>query len=167
LVSERLRLKDVDAAALAVELGRALQATMAEHLSLFGQDSLAGAVRFLAAYARGEVSDASVLERQLEIVSRLYRSPMGAVGLPTTEPTNALELVIAAARARQSLDAGRDIGAQELAILAGMNWPYISQLAAGGAIPGAYRVGKEQDKRRPWRFRASKALKKWIDEKNS
>lgn len=166
-MSEKLRLRDVDPNALARELAQSAHDALRDLTSLLGPNRLDNAMRILAMYARGEELAADVVERQLEFVGQLYRSPLGAATLPTSEPTTAFELVLAAVRARLSLDAGRDIGAQELAILAGLNWPYISQLAAAGAIPGAHRVGKEQDKRRPWRFRATKALKKWIDDKNT
>lgn len=167
-MSDRPRLKDVDAVALAASLYRSLHNTVADQVALLGQDTISVAVACLADYARGAEIDPSVVERRLEVVGRLYRSAVAPdASIPSiAEPANELELVIGAARARLTLDCGRDISTQELALLAGVNWAYVSQLAARGAIPSAYRVNKEQDKRRPWRFRASKALKQWIADRN-
>lgn len=80
-------------------------------------------------------------------------------GLADPEPTTPLGLVISAALARETLEAGRAISAPQLAVLAGLDRDGILRLMAAGDMPGAYRAEKEP--RRPWRVRA-KPARAWL-----
>lgn len=166
-MSERLRLRDVDAGVLAARLSVSVLEVTNHQRAVVGADGrLADAIHALTRYAQGHAHQGSVPDH-FDVVRRLYASPAvaDAPAALEPEPTSELALLVAAVFARQSLDRGRDISAGELALLSGLNHDHVAELARKEAIPSAYRSAKY--KRRPWRFRATKALKKWIDDKNA
>lgn len=166
MTGERLRLRDVDPEALADGTAKLSLQHASALLAAAISGEVAGALHALVRYARGEgLGDQDTLETLLDRIAPLYRSvihPEAGPG-PAAAPETPIELVVAAALARQQIDLGRDIGCTELALLTGINRDHMTALAR--EIPSAYRVLKDKDSRRPWRFKPTKALKQWIADK--
>ncbi len=153
---------------LSARLGVAVLEVTNLQRAIVGPDTrLADALNTLVRYAQGRAYLADVVDGCLDTVRRLYSSPAApdAPALLEPEPATELGLVVAAVIARQALDRGRDLSAGELSLLSGVNHDHIADLARRGLVPSAYRAANY--KRRPWRFRATKALKKWIADKNA
>ena len=118
-------------------------------------------VRELAAYAiesKPLAGTRSVEDRVKDVADVLDRE---AEALTRGEPATALEAVLQGAVARDKLDRGEELAATELALLVGYDRDAV--LALAKAIPGGKRADKLPGK--PWRFRASKALRAWLDER--
>lgn len=165
-MTERLRLRDIDADALSAGTAKLLLQHASTQLAAATSGGVSWALHALVRYARGE-SIEGTLETLLEDIAPLYRSVLHPDAHPThvvaMRPETELEFVVAAALARQQIDAGREIGCTELSLLTGLNRDHLTEIAGAGAIPSAYRVGK--DRRKPWRFKPTKALKAWIADK--
>lgn len=161
-MSERLRLRDVDPEALATATCRELVLHATAQLQVATSGELARALRALARYALGApLPEGRTLPELLQSIAPLYTSYAHAASPDVdARPETSLALIVAAANARGLLDAGKDVGCNELALLTGIHRDHLTTIAE--EIPSAYR---EKSGRRSWRFRATKALKQWIKDK--
>lgn len=157
-MSDRLRLRDVDPEALAADAGQALLQDATAKLAALNSGELAAALRTLVAYARGDTTLNDLARRRLMgCVETLWTAPYGMAESPQ-KPDHPIGVVVSSALARAALDAGEDLGCQDVALLTGYTSDHIASIAQ--EIPGHYRDTK--DRRKPWRFRASAALCRWI-----
>lgn len=155
-MSDRLRLRDVDLEALAAEAGQQLLQDATAKLATLQSGELTEALRALNAYARGEqVLSENERKRLTELVALLWTSPLGQ---STPKPDSAIGVLVAAVEARAGLRAGRDLSCAEVALLTGYTSDHVASIAE--EIPGHYRDAR--DRRKPWRFRASAELRRWI-----
>ena len=148
-------MQDLDPKALFVRVRAAILAATSRQQAMLRDGTVARALETATRYAQGAPLAAVEVTAQLEVLRQLV--------LETATPE--LVLVQSAVEARLALDRGDDLTAVELAVLAGISRDHILDLARSGSIPSAYRA--EQDKRQPWRFRSTKALKKWIADRNA
>lgn len=150
----------------AVDMRAAEDAT--ERLGIWGGSSpFFHRVKVLVEYAQGAPMPAGLtLEKLLTGVAPLYRSARAPAALPAElepqEPTTLLGLAIAGACARDRLENRVPLSCIDLAVLTGRDKDRVTALAAGGKIPGSYRASLT---RTPWRFRVSKELREWIEER--
>lgn len=123
-------------------------------------------VKTLVDYAQGGPMPAGLtLSKLLVGVAPLYRSAREPGALPSDrepqQPVTLLGLAIAGALARERLEKRVPLSCVDLSVLIGRDKDRITALAAEGKIPGSYR--DETLNRSPWRFRATKELREWID----
>lgn len=158
-MTERLRLRDVDLEALAAEAGQQLLQDATAKLAALQSGELANALRALNAYARGvQVLSEPERKRLSDCVALLWSSPLGQA---TPKPDSPIGVLVAAVEARAALRASHDLGCPEIALLTGYTSDHVASIAE--EIPGHYRDAK--DRRKPWRFRASAELRRWIRER--
>jgi hypothetical protein len=159
-VSDRLRLRDVDPDSLTKDAGQALLQDATAKLAALNSGELAAALQVLVAYARGDLPMSQAeRKRMTACVALLWASPVAPAEVPKTDTP--IGLVVAAVQARAALDAGEDIGCPEISLLTGYASDHVASLAQ--EIPGHYRDTK--DRRKPWRFKASAALRRWIKDR--
>ena len=161
-MSDRLRLRDLDADALATEAGQALLQDASEKLAALNSGELGAALRGLVAYARGSTTITD--HERVRLMGRmelLWAAPYAVAEAPK-RLDHPMGVLCAAVLARVALNAGKDVGCQEIALLTGYTSDHVASIAQ--EIPGHYRDTK--DRRKPWRFKSSAALRRWIRERS-
>lgn len=136
-------------------IGQALDLTAKfEHSPLFDR---AWRVCRFGVFGRPAMGD-----KQLDRFVAELSAWLGAEYVVQADPTNELALCVLAAYARLELDRPRGVLTNmQVAVLAGLDRDSVNVYALRGEVPHAYR--SDENRHRPWRFRAAKALKAWID----